>query len=125
MFGPITRSTSVSVDTVAPGACTIDMFEPISNSQFVAKGFNPSADSDGSTLSGLTARYEVTALTLDGVDPTADLSPAEILALPSVSVNVVDLDEEDAGQAYETNPPVLEREAGHVLVVFCADHEIV
>lgn len=123
-FGPVTRFTVEAVDVVSPGACSITDAKPVSNTKFKVTGFNPEVNFDGSPLTDLKGRACVSALVVGGVDPTADLGMAEILALPGTSQVKTSLDNTAVGAAYEDFPEVLQVGAMHVICVAAADHEL-
>ena len=102
-FGPLARSSINLVDTLAPGAPSItEVVNTPGTHDILVRGINPSADSDGSPLTGLKRRTTVVAPFAEGFNPFDGLSTIEecLLVAGALVVNKP-LTDADAGVAFE------------------------
>jgi hypothetical protein len=120
-FGPVTLATSETADVSAPGAVGVVDIMQISNSQLIVKCALPSADADGSPLTGLVRVVVAGAMLNDlGLNPFENLSMDQALAV-AASSTTLNLTPEMAGTVVEVTVPVLVVGAVHAFAVAASD----
>lgn len=128
MYGPMTIFDLATVDQTAPGGLQITSLQQVSNREARATLTLPSADADGTPLTGLTKLTVVTiapfdvANPLEGPNPFAGLSAfSDALAVPGVTRVDLPLSSEDAGRQVDIVLPVLAAGRHQFFAAACTD----
>jgi hypothetical protein len=121
MYGSVSSQVVSTSDSVAPDAPAIVAALQKSNSQIDVTVSLPSADADGSQLSGLKRVDIATAPVVDGVNPFEGKAWPEIAAMEGVAMVGLDITAEQAGQQVTVTIPVLNLGGSQAIAVACSD----
>ena len=91
----------------APGAPVFVSIGPQLGNEYPVVSRMPSADFDGTALTGLKHYWLARGLKAGGVHPFEGLGVDEIKALPGTTLHTTDLTDADAGLTKENNATVL------------------
>ena len=112
---PVTSMTSLTADTVAPGAPAFaGPLTQTSNTSGTVDCILPTQDSDGSALTGLKHLYVAVA---PGADAFAGMSADDIKVMAGVNITKLDVTDSDAGTT--KNVPVIVISAGATQTEAC------
>ena len=120
-YGPVAVFNLTTTDMVAPGMPTFVSGIQVDNTIVRLVLALPTMDAPGSNLTGLTALTVVTAPMVGGVDPFANKSMTDILAMPNASKVSVTVGPEEAGQQKTVDMPVVNLGGQQAFCAACAD----
>jgi hypothetical protein len=122
MYGSVSSQVVATSDSVAPDAPAIVSALQKSNSQIDVTVSLPSADADGSQLSGLKRVDIATApVGSEGANPFEGKAWPEIAAMDGVVLAGLDITPEAAGTQVKITIPVLNLGGSQAIAAACSD----